>query len=205
MLRSDCSCGRPTSAGNGGVRDDPIAPTTTPRRHCRQVWPTDLGVAPTAAALARSRRALRLAWVDVHSLHWPLCDATVAWMRCDDAARVPAGSAGDGGGTAGEESLGTWQQSWRALERAYAEGTVLQLGVSNFDAARFQELLALAVVPPALLQNFVDVAHAADPAVLALCARHGVLFQAYAATRNLPVSTVDGVAARDDQALDLFQ
>lgn len=32
-----------------------------------------------------------------------------------------------------EEPSGTWRESWNALERAYAEGHVASIGVSNFN------------------------------------------------------------------------
>jgi diketogulonate reductase-like aldo/keto reductase len=39
-----------------------------------------------------------------------------------------------------EDPAATWRESWRALEREYAEGRVMAIGVSNFDAALLAEL-----------------------------------------------------------------
>ena len=32
-----------------------------------------------------------------------------------------------------EEPASSWRESWHALERAYAEGHIASIGVSNFD------------------------------------------------------------------------
>jgi diketogulonate reductase-like aldo/keto reductase len=130
-----------------------------------KVWPTQLGFAPTTRALAASLRELRTTYIDQYMLHWPRqapeffcllvalvcmnasavkrrhagltcpsvpvlagtfhsCDPEVEWLRCWDT----------------EDPAGTWRESYRALERAYAEGRVLSIGVSNFDAALLEEL-----------------------------------------------------------------
>ncbi len=48
------------------------------------------------------------------------CDPSIDWMHCHSAGL-------------GEAQGGTWRESWRALERLYAEGAVMSIGVSNFD------------------------------------------------------------------------
>lgn len=39
-----------------------------------------------------------------------------------------------------EDPAATWRESYRALERAYAEGRVRSIGVSNFDLPLLREL-----------------------------------------------------------------
>ena len=39
-----------------------------------------------------------------------------------------------------EDPAGTWLQSYRALEKAYAEGQVMSIGVSNFDLSLLEQL-----------------------------------------------------------------
>ena len=58
-----------------------------------------------------------------------------------------------------EDPEGTWHGSWRALEKAYAEGRVESIGVSNFDTDLLNEISALdssVSVLPHLVQNWVE-------------------------------------------------
>lgn len=52
------------------------------------------------------------------------CDTSIDWMHCQDTV----------------DPRGTWRESWRALERAYAEGAVMSIGVSNFHLGLLEEL-----------------------------------------------------------------
>jgi diketogulonate reductase-like aldo/keto reductase len=79
---------------------------------------------------------------------------------------------------------GTWRQSWRTLEKAYAEGRVMSIGVSNFDLALLEELLEFASVKPHVVQNFAEPG-SVDNAVRRWCRDHEVIYQPYAAIRNL--------------------
>lgn len=79
---------------------------------------------------------------------------------------------------------GTWRQSWRALERAYAEGRVMSIGVSNFDVKLLNELLDFATVRPHVVQNFAEPG-SVDGDVRSWCSEHQVVYQPYASIRNL--------------------
>lgn len=76
------------------------------------------------------------------------------------------------------EPQGTWRDSWRALEALYAKGTLRAIGVSNFAPSQLDELLQFAHVKPHIVQSWMDPLHQERP-LRALCAKHGVLFQAY--------------------------
>lgn len=65
-----------------------------------------------------------------------------------------------------------WQDGWRELERLYFEGAVRAIGVSNFQEGLLRELLGMATVVPAVVQNWMDPFHQ-DRAVRALCAKNG--------------------------------
>ena len=83
------------------------------------------------------------------------------------------------------DSRATWRESWRALERAYAEGRVLSIGVSNFNLALLEELrVSVATVLPLLVQNWAEPGNT-DRAVRAWCDQYQVLYQPYAPLRNL--------------------
>ena len=91
----------------------------------------------TTQALAASLKRLRSSDVNLAMLHWPECRDELEWMDCSDAV---AG--------------GTWIDSWRALQRAYAEGRALAIGVSNFDINELERLLGMAAVRPHVVQNW---------------------------------------------------
>lgn len=105
-----------------------------------KVWPTQLGFVPTTNAIVDSLLALQTTYVNQYMLHWPACDHGVSWMHCDDTVDPSA----------------TWKESWKALEKAYAEGQVMSIGVSNFDARLLKELEEEAVVMPHLVQNWAE-------------------------------------------------
>jgi diketogulonate reductase-like aldo/keto reductase len=68
--------------------------------------------------------------------------------------------------------------SWRALERVYAERRVRAIGVSNFMVHHLDELLARAEVVPAV--NQIEVSpFLQQRAVREHCARHGIVVEAY--------------------------
>jgi diketogulonate reductase-like aldo/keto reductase len=87
--------------------------------------------------------------------------------------RLPSHSAGGG----------SWRDSWRAFEQLKESGFVRTIGVSNFDLAELEELLRLATVPPAVVQNWFDPFHQ-DREVRHLCADHGVVYQGYSVLGN---------------------
>jgi len=81
---------------------------------------------------------------------------------------------------------GTWQHSYRALEKAYAEGYVQSIGVSNFDFPLLQSLeTSTATILPHIVQNWGDLTHW-DMDVRAWCELREVIYQPYAINRNIP-------------------
>jgi diketogulonate reductase-like aldo/keto reductase len=134
-----------------------------------KLWYSELGFQPSLDAAARSLEELRTSFHDVMMIHWPQCYADVEWMRCDE--EVPG-------------SAGTWQESWRALERLYAEGAAMAIGVSNFDIRLLAELGELATTSPHVLQNHRDVVWQ-DTEAVARCAEMGIFYQSYSSLRGL--------------------
>ena len=97
------------------------------------------------------------------------CDEAIDWMHCHTTA----------------DAAGTWRESWRALERAYAEGRVLSVGVSNFNVALLEELrIEVAAVLPHVIQNWAEPGQL-DLSVRAWCDQYSVLYQPYAPLRNI--------------------
>ena len=130
-----------------------------------KVWPTRLGFRPTSHTIEEGLDNLRSGYFDVYLLHWPFCYDNIEWMDCPP------------------NPSGTWQQSWRALEKAYAEGIVRAIGVSNFDERLMEELVEFGSVPPHLVQNWMDPLHV-NQEVLSICKTHRTMFQAYSMVRE---------------------
>ncbi|KAL3933884.1 MAG: hypothetical protein SGPRY_000088 [Prymnesium sp.] len=104
-----------------------------------KLHPRDLGEEATLAAFPTSLRRLNTSYLDAFLLHYPRCFGTLC-------ATPP---------------LGTWKESWRALERLYAEGKVRAIGVSNFSPQELAELIDFSHVKPHLVQSWMDPLHQA--------------------------------------------
>mmetsp|Transcript_7984 Transcript_7984/g.13258 ORF Transcript_7984/g.13258 Transcript_7984/m.13258 type:complete len:595 (-) Transcript_7984:75-1859(-) len=133
-----------------------------------KVWPTQLGFGPTTRAISTSLRELGVTYIDLYLLHWARCDPNIEWMHCWTT----------------EDANGTWRESWRALEKAFAEGTLMGIGVSNFDYHLLEELRDMATVLPHAVQNHAEPGRV-DLSVRAWCNAFGTLYQPYAPLRNL--------------------
>ena len=133
------------------------------------------------------------------------CNSDIDWMHCERSATEDPSSA------AGAGTAGTWQQSWRALEKAYAEGRVMSIGVSNFDAdllsqmqmqvqphddgpstlsssSSFSSSFSASVLPH-IVQNWAEPG-SLDIDVRRWCQHLGAHYQPYAPLRNLQFLSV---------------
>jgi 2,5-diketo-D-gluconate reductase A len=68
--------------------------------------------------------------------------------------------------------------TWRVLERELARGRVRAIGVSNFDAARLQDLMSNSDIKPVLDQFQSNPYHQAQE-TLEFCQKQGIIFQAW--------------------------
>ncbi|MEO6775988.1 MAG: aldo/keto reductase [Kofleriaceae bacterium] len=66
-------------------------------------------------------------------------------------------------------------EAWRAIEAL----PVALVGISNVSLRQLEELVALARVPPAFVQNRCYATTGWDRDVRAVCARHGIVYQAF--------------------------
>lgn len=111
-----------------------------------KLWNDDHGYDATLRAFDAALQRMRLDYVDLFLLHWP-----VPGKRLD---------------------------SWRALERLRATGRTRAIGVSNYVEHHLEELLAHAHEPPSV--NQIEVSpFLQQRGVRALCARHGIVVEAY--------------------------
>jgi len=133
-----------------------------------KVWPTNFGFLVTEGELSATLRDLQSAYVDQYLLHWPECIAEWDWMHCDTTV----------------DSRATWREAWRALERAYSEGRVMSIGVSNFNVQTLDELVEYATVVPHAIQNHAEV-RSVDMEARIWASNHGAVFTPYAMMRNI--------------------
>ena len=107
-----------------------------------KVWNADQGFEETLAAYDTSLEKLGLDYLDLYLVHWP----------------APAN--------------GRFIDTWKALEKLYADGRVRAIGVSNFEPDQLEQLLAEATVVPVV--NQVELHPALqNRAVQAFGAEHG--------------------------------
>ena len=113
-----------------------------------KVWNSDQGYDSTLRAFDGSMQLLGLDVLDLYLIHWP--------MPAKDRYR----------------------ETWRALEKLYADGRVRAIGVSNFTVAHLDRLLAEATVVPAV--NQVEL-HPGFPQeeLRAFHARHGIVTESW--------------------------
>ena len=91
-------------------------------------WVTERGYEKTIAAAELSLKNLGMDYMDLYLIHWP-CVAKVS----ENWAEINA-------------------DTWRAFERLYADGKVRAIGVSNFDVASLERLIADSSVKPMVNQ-----------------------------------------------------
>lgn len=102
-----------------------IAASGIPREELHittKVWHTDLGYDATLAAVEKSLANLKLDYLDLYLIHWP----------------VP--------------SRNLYVDSWRALEKIKADGLARSIGASNFPVAQLQRLIDTTGTIPAVNQ-----------------------------------------------------
>jgi diketogulonate reductase-like aldo/keto reductase len=92
------------------------------------------------------------------------------------------------------------REAWRAIEKIAETGGASLIGISNVSAPQIRELVELARVPPAFVQNRCYAQRGWDRAIRALCAERGIVYQAFSLlTANRDVvsgRTVRAIAAR---------
>ncbi len=111
-----------------------------------KLWNQDQGYDKALAAFDASLTRMKLDYVDLYLLHWP----------------VP------------NERL----ESWRALEKLFADKRARSIGVSNFMVPHLEELLGVAKVLPAVNQiELTPFLQRRETS--ALCKQHGIALEAY--------------------------
>eukprot|EP00245_Coleochaete_scutata_P006127 TRINITY_DN20287_c0_g1_i1.p1 TRINITY_DN20287_c0_g1~~TRINITY_DN20287_c0_g1_i1.p1 ORF type:complete len:362 (-),score=65.58 TRINITY_DN20287_c0_g1_i1:48-1133(-) len=127
-----------------------------------KLHPRHIGYAITRDRFEDSLRDLGTSYLDLFLLHYPWCFS----------------------GICGEfQPVGTWHESWRALEDLHAAGKARAIGVSNFDVDELRELLRIAKVRPMVVQARSDPFEP-NRALQELCKKENLQFMGYSTLGN---------------------
>jgi diketogulonate reductase-like aldo/keto reductase len=113
-----------------------------------KVWNSDHGYDATLRAFDDSQKRLGLDVVDLYLIHWP------------------------------SPQRNLYVETWRALERLYADGRVRAIGVSNFNVAHLQRLLDETTVVPAVNQVELHPGFVQEQ-IRAFDHRHGIVTESW--------------------------
>jgi diketogulonate reductase-like aldo/keto reductase len=100
-----------------------------------------------------------------------------------------------------EEPSASWRESWHALERAYAEGHISSIGVSNFDSRLLAEFDHFGTVLPHAVQNAARTGQVDLPA-REWCSLHDAVFMPYSTQANFKTQPKEVVAMVKNAALN---
>ncbi len=135
-----------------------------------KLWNADQGYENALAAFEASRSRLGLDYIDLYLIHFPVPQRRL------------------------------YAETWKALEKLYADGVVRAIGVSNFKFPYLDRLLATADVVPAVHQ--IEVHPTYQQAELeALTRAHGIVVEAYSPLgrgADLESDAIVSIAARLD-------
>jgi diketogulonate reductase-like aldo/keto reductase len=88
------------------------------------------------------------------------------------------------------------REAWRAMETLAETGQVSLIGISNVTARQLRELIELARVSPAFVQNRCYAERGWDREIRAICDDHGIVYQGFSLlTANRDVAAHPGVRA----------
>lgn len=125
------------------------------------------GLSDTLKAFENSRRELGVDVIDLYLIHWP----------------VPA--------------WGKAAETWKAMEKLYADGAVRAIGISNFLPDHVEDLMQSVEVTPAVNQIELHPSFQ-QPATAAASTKHGMAVEAYAPigqAKDLSLPAITEIAA----------
>ncbi len=129
-----------------------------------KLWIADLGYEQTLKAFDASLERLGLDFLDLYLIHWP----------------APARD--------------LYVDSWKALEKLYAEKKIRAIGVSNFQPAHLEKLIEASDIVPAV--NQVELHPALqNHEVIAANTKHGIVTEAWSPLAQGAMLTDDTILA----------
>lgn len=121
---------------------------------CSKVWNNDHAPDRVRAACLRSLKALKLDYLDLYMIHWPVT------------------------GNIGDEVRPSIKETWQALESLVKDGLVRSIGTSNFSAKKLGEIMSYAEILPSVCQVEVHPYHRNDT-LITWCKERGIHVTAF--------------------------
>jgi D-xylose reductase len=174
----DCACdyGNEAEVGEGLQR---ILQSGTCRREefwiTSKLWNTYHAAEHVRPAVERSLDDLRLDYLDLYLIHFPLAQRFVPFEK-----RYPPGWLHDPNAAKPRVELDRVPiaETWRAMEELARAGLVRNIGVCNFNTAILRDLLAYAEISPAVLQVEMHP-FLAQENLLRFCKEQGIAVTAF--------------------------
>lgn len=120
-----------------------------------KVWNEFRGYDKTLQAFERTMKDLKLDYLDLYLIHWPANEKQFG----DRAAELNA-------------------DTWRALEKLYADGRIKAIGVSNFRVHHLEKLLESAKVKP-MVDQIEFHPGMMQKETVDFCQKNGILVEAW--------------------------
>jgi len=136
-----------------------------------KLWPTDHGYFETYHSILNSLDNLKTNYIDLYLIHWPHCIDEFEWINCSEATQKD------------------YIETWEMMQKLYAEGVLLNIGLSNFDYDQFNHLISSvnAQIMPHVVQNYFDIVNQ-DWEFVEYLNNMGVVFEGYATYRGIAES-----------------
>jgi len=131
--------------------------------------PRDQGSSKVYDAVLRSLSALGVSYIDLFLIHWPGVSGIDVASRENKKLRT---------------------ESWQGLVDLYRAGKLKAVGVSNYTSRHIHDLIAHSTVTPAVNQVEFHPHYRQAEDLLNLCAREGILLQAYSSLGGNSTSSV---------------
>src|SRR6478609_4243087 len=162
-----------------------------------KLWNTNHAPQHVREACERSLRDLKLDFLDLYLIHFPIALEYVppekrypaGWVHDPDAAkpqmkpvRVPI------------------SETWHAMEELVTSGLVKNIGVSNFGTSLLRDLLSHAKIPPAVLQVEMHP-YLAQEKLLRFCREEKIAVTAFSPL-GAPSYVPLGMATHDDSVMN---
>jgi D-xylose reductase len=162
-----------------------------------KLWNTNHRREHVQPALERSLKDLRLDYLDLYLIHFPICLKYV-----DPKVRYPAGWFYDPNATRPgmEFDPVPIQETWGAMEDLVRKGMVRHIGVSNFNTSLIRDILSYASIRPSVLQVEAHP-YLVQPKLLRYCQQERIAFTAFSPL-GAPSYVPLGMAKESDSVMD---
>lgn len=162
-----------------------------------KLWNTYHHPAHVELACRKSLKDLRVDYLDLYLIHFPISLAYVPFEE-----RYPAGWFYDPSSPsrAMKPSPVPIAETWGAMERLVEKGLVKNIGISNFGTSLIRDLLSYAAIRPAVLQ-VESHPYLVQPKLLRYCQAEGIAYTAFSplgAPSYIPI----GMATEKDSAMN---